>query len=143
MTKTTTTKIVAAFTQPSERDPEVGGSTICTTAKISRGTLRGGSLHRGINGMKHLETRLRNQNQYLRNNRPRIGAGFRHRRAQASKSSDHRMLYCLSSSRCFVRVVAVTQSSVGEWLSLVEHLVRDQGVGGSNPLSPTNKLIPI
>ena len=28
---------------------------------------------------------------------------------------------------------------VGEWLSLVEHLVRDQGVGGSNPLSPTNK----
>ena len=29
-------------------------------------------------------------------------------------------------------------SIVGEWLSLVEHLVRDQGVGGSNPLSPTN-----
>ena len=29
---------------------------------------------------------------------------------------------------------------VGEWLSLVEHLVRDQGVGGSNPLSPTNIL---
>ena len=26
----------------------------------------------------------------------------------------------------------------GMWLSLVEHLVRDQGVGGSNPLSPTN-----
>ena len=26
---------------------------------------------------------------------------------------------------------------VGEWLSLVEHLVRDQGVGGSNPLAPT------
>ena len=26
--------------------------------------------------------------------------------------------------------------TVGEWLSLVEHLVRDQGVGGSNPLSP-------
>ena len=24
--------------------------------------------------------------------------------------------------------------AVGEWLSLVEHLVRDQGVGGSNPL---------
>ena len=32
-------------------------------------------------------------------------------------------------------------SFVGEWLSLVEHLVRDQGVGGSNPLSPTNTLI--
>jgi hypothetical protein len=29
-------------------------------------------------------------------------------------------------------------TTVGEWLSLVEHLVRDQGVGGSNPLSPTN-----
>ena len=28
----------------------------------------------------------------------------------------------------------------GEWLSLVEHLVRDQGVGGSNPLSPTNRI---
>ncbi len=28
--------------------------------------------------------------------------------------------------------------AIGEWLSLVEHLVRDQGVGGSNPLSPTN-----
>ena len=31
----------------------------------------------------------------------------------------------------------VVRGSVGEWLSLVEHLVRDQGVGGSNPLSPT------
>ena len=30
--------------------------------------------------------------------------------------------------------------SVGEWLSLVEHLVRDQGVGGSNPLSPTIRI---
>jgi hypothetical protein len=29
------------------------------------------------------------------------------------------------------------QTMFGEWLSLVEHLVRDQGVGGSNPLSPT------
>ena len=27
----------------------------------------------------------------------------------------------------------------GEWLSLVEHLLREQGVGGSNPLSPTIK----
>src|SRR5437660_12889638 len=47
------------------------------------------------------------------------------------------MLYCLSSSRHVVPVVAVIQNDVGEWLSLVEHLVRDQGVGGSNPLSPT------
>ena len=34
--------------------------------------------------------------------------------------------------------VVAARSAVGEWLSLVEHLVRDQGVGGSNPLSPTN-----
>src|SRR5580658_9509436 len=47
------------------------------------------------------------------------------------------MLYCEGSSHRLVPVVAVKQSSVGEWLSLVEHLVRDQGVGGSNPLSPT------
>src|SRR5271157_895634 len=32
---------------------------------------------------------------------------------------------------------ALQQPKFGEWLSLVEHLVRDQGVGGSNPLSPT------
>jgi hypothetical protein len=35
---------------------------------------------------------------------------------------------------------AAVSSAFGEWLSLVEHLVRDQGVGGSNPLSPTNFL---
>ena len=28
----------------------------------------------------------------------------------------------------------------GAWLSLVEHSVRDRGVGGSNPLAPTNYL---
>jgi hypothetical protein len=28
--------------------------------------------------------------------------------------------------------------SVGVWLSLVEHLVRDEGVAGSNPATPTN-----
>ena len=31
------------------------------------------------------------------------------------------------------------EGSIGEWLSLVEHLVRDQGVAGSNPVSPTWK----
>ncbi len=36
---------------------------------------------------------------------------------------------------------AQTQRKFGEWLSLVEHLVRDQGVGGSNPLSPTIKML--
>jgi hypothetical protein len=35
-------------------------------------------------------------------------------------------------------VATAQRHCVGEWLSLVEHLVRDQGVGGSNPLSPTN-----
>ncbi len=30
-----------------------------------------------------------------------------------------------------------TFTSVGTWLSLVEHSVRDAGVGGSNPLVPT------
>ena len=34
---------------------------------------------------------------------------------------------------------ALIHKEFGEWLSLVEHLVRDQGVGGSNPLSPTIK----
>ncbi len=42
-------------------------------------------------------------------------------------------------SRVFPNTRRIPQS-VGEWLSLVEHLVRDQGVGGSNPLSPTNLL---
>jgi hypothetical protein len=37
----------------------------------------------------------------------------------------------------FPPYLAPTYEFVGEWLSLVEHLVRDQGVGGSNPLSPT------
>jgi hypothetical protein len=39
-----------------------------------------------------------------------------------------------SRAECPLELRALT---VGEWLSLVEHLVRDQGVGGSNPLSPT------
>ena len=34
-------------------------------------------------------------------------------------------------------LIGFSSSMFGEWLSLVEHLVRDQGVGGSNPLSPT------
>src|SRR5258708_36333084 len=61
-----------------------------------------------------------------------------HSAARASKAPHRRMLYCLSFSRHVVPVVAVIQSSVGEWLSLVEHLDRDQGVGGANPLAPTN-----
>src|SRR5215831_4489834 len=38
---------------------------------------------------------------------------------------------------------AAVSFAFGEWLSLVEHLVRDQGVGGSNPLSPTNSFTEI
>src|ERR1700760_2280077 len=45
---------------------------------------------------------------------------------------------CYNAEEFAVRVCAPAQ--VGEWLSLVEHLVRDQGVGGSNPLSPTIRI---
>lgn len=34
-------------------------------------------------------------------------------------------------------VSAGSKSPFGAWLSLVERLVRDQEVGGSNPLAPT------
>ena len=30
------------------------------------------------------------------------------------------------------------EAPVGAWRSLVAHLIWDQGVGGSNPLAPTN-----
>src|SRR5262249_15188808 len=32
--------------------------------------------------------------------------------------------------------------AVGVWLSLVEHLVRDEGVAGSNPATPTSTAAP-
>src|SRR2546427_2550364 len=41
---------------------------------------------------------------------------------------------------CLITYSKIKGLTVGEWLSLVEHLVRDQGVGGSNPLSPTNLI---
>ncbi len=60
-------------------------------------------------------------------------------------ATDRRMLYfdrnrAFGPSFSFGRAVPTIApvDPVGEWLSLVEHLVRDQGVGGSNPLSPTN-----
>ena len=42
-----------------------------------------------------------------------------------------------SARELFQHVDILSHRKFGEWLSLVEHLVRDQGVGGSNPLSPT------
>jgi hypothetical protein len=45
--------------------------------------------------------------------------------------------FFVSALRLLLQLEAASFHSVGEWLSLVEHLVRDQGVGGSNPLSPT------
>src|SRR5947208_224084 len=67
----------------------------------------------------------------------RISAhGWSHVRARSG------VIRVAQDSRCYnlVKVVAAVggkQTFIGEWLSLVEHLVRDQGVGGSNPLSPT------
>ena len=40
--------------------------------------------------------------------------------------------------RCVVYNQWVVLRTVGAWRSLVAHLVWDQGVGGSNPLAPTN-----
>src|SRR4051812_23618038 len=42
--------------------------------------------------------------------------------------------YILSDSTSMLRFLCRA------WLSLVEHSVRDRGVGGSNPLAPTNFL---
>src|SRR5579884_2391740 len=67
------------------------------------------------------------------------------RAAVLIRASHH--AFCMGTSaaklpidRCLSCTVplALRAYTIGEWLSLVEHLVRDQGVGGSNPLSPTN-----
>ena len=47
------------------------------------------------------------------------------------------ILLCYGSVIMSLILTIRLDGCVGEWLSLVEHLVRDQGVGGSNPLSPT------
>ncbi len=39
------------------------------------------------------------------------------------------------------RAITATKE-IGAWLSLVEHLLREQGVGGSNPLAPTIPFLP-
>ena len=62
------------------------------------------------------------------------GENFINRRNQQHELKfDIIHIYCRNLTR-FISAHII----VGEWLSLVEHLVRDQGVGGSNPLSPTN-----
>src|SRR5205807_10665335 len=53
--------------------------------------------------------------------------------AQSSPTGLTRPVLPVTSSRPFAG-----NQDFGEWLSLVEHLVRDQGVAGSNPVSPTN-----
>jgi hypothetical protein len=52
------------------------------------------------------------------------------------------ILLCYGSVIMSLVLTIRLDGCVGEWLSLVEHLVRDQGVGGSNPLSPTNSNRP-
>jgi hypothetical protein len=37
-----------------------------------------------------------------------------------------------------VKAKAISRVLVGVWLSPVEHCVRDAGVAGSNPATPTN-----
>ena len=66
-----------------------------------------------------------------------IRRGRRRPNPRAGTPIQGAIIYASSSARVVPRAGA---SKVGEWLSLVEHLVRDQGVGGSNPLSPTNYL---
>ncbi len=63
-------------------------------------------------------------------------------RTSAAEGSGSVTLWRASAARmssAFAFRIAII-AYFGEWLSLVEHLVRDQGVGGSNPLSPTNYL---
>ena len=60
--------------------------------------------------------------------------------AVPQRVADRPEFYTVLSSgvqHAFVPRLQANTSKIGEWLSLVEHLVRDQGVGGSNPLSPT------
>ncbi len=60
------------------------------------------------------------------------------REAGFERSSADQNVIILRSGSFYSKSLQQSAAHVGEWLSLVEHLVRDQGVGGSNPLSPTN-----
>ena len=41
---------------------------------------------------------------------------------------------------CRASALGLYDAKVGVWLSLVEHLVRDEGVVGSNPITPTTRF---
>ena len=63
-----------------------------------------------------------------------------------ARSKNPRERATLKESRWVSREPRLTEESpsvkriaTGEWLSLVEHLVRDQGVAGSNPVSPIDR----
>src|SRR5688572_482243 len=58
-----------------------------------------------------------------------LGSGFWYWVSGSGSVRDENRLLCGK------RVQSI---AVGAWLSLVEHSVRDRGVGGSNPLAPTN-----
>ena len=45
--------------------------------------------------------------------------------------------------RYYIVINIVAVHCVGVWLSLVEHTVRDRGVAGSNPVTPTIFLVSI
>ena len=60
------------------------------------------------------------------------------RRCEARVSASAAYCAAKTTLRFLIGTILCPIQTVGEWLSLVEHLVRDQGVGGSNPLSPTN-----
>jgi hypothetical protein len=67
------------------------------------------------------------------------GARWTDTRVRASRRRFCYTYQSVSSGKTHQAAPDVTHlyTMFGEWLSLVEHLVRDQGVGGSNPLSPT------
>src|SRR5207253_11215166 len=56
--------------------------------------------------------------------------------AQSPPTGLTRPVLPVTSSRPFAG-----NQDFGEWLSLVEHLVRDQGVAGSNPVSPISNEV--
>ncbi len=63
---------------------------------------------------------------------------FKRDESTGKKMAGHVTLTVIIDKSHFERITKINYI-VGKWLSLVEHSVRDAGVGGSNPLFPTNK----